>query len=514
MTNVASNPDPRTTDPRTTDSRTVNPWAALSALCVGFFLIMMDTTIVTIAIPGMIEGLDADLNQITWVHSVYLLTYAVPLLVAGRLGDRFGRKPVFMAGMAVFTAASLWCGLSGSAEMLMAARAVQGVGAALMAPQTMAFVTTLFPPQRRGAALGVWGAVAGLATTAGPLLGGFLTGSAGWEWIFLVNVPIGLVGLAMAARLLPGGQPRNHRRFDLLGTLLSGLGLFAVVFGLQNGQHYAWGTVVGPLDVATVIAAGVVLLGVFLLWQRFNPREPLMPLSLFGRRHFATSAFAAAAIGFAVTGLYLPLTLFMQDVMELTPQEAGLLMVPIAVSSGLAGPLAGSLSDRVPGKWVVLGGFLVFAAGLGLIVLAMDAHAGVLPTAGALFLAGIGTGLAFAPMANVATGSLPVEVIGAGAGMYNAIRQVGCVIGAAAVGVLMQAQIVEFPDDLGRAAATTLLLPVAALLVGAAACLLMPSGGAQKEKAQTAPDPAQTAPDRNSRETSGNSLNSDLEKVG
>ncbi|MET9695843.1 DHA2 family efflux MFS transporter permease subunit [Streptomyces sp. NPDC006529] len=471
-----------------------NPWAALSALCVGFFLIMMDTTIVTVAIPGIMDGLHADLNRITWVHSVYLLTYAVPLLVAGRLGDRFGRKPVFLAGMAVFTAASLWCGLSGSAEMLMTARAVQGVGAALMAPQTMAFVTTLFPANRRGAALGVWGAVAGLATTVGPLLGGFLVGSAGWQWIFLVNVPIGLAGLVMTAKLVPGGQPRNHRRFDLLGTLLSGLGLFAVVFGLQNGQHYDWGTVAGPLTVPVVIGAGVVLLAAFVLWQRFNPREPLMPLSLFRRRHFSTAAFAAAAIGFAVTGLYLPLTLYMQAVMELSPQQAGLLMVPVAVSSGLAGPLAGTLSDRVPGKWVVLAGFLVFAAGLGMIVLAMRPDGGVWQLAGALFFAGIGTGAAFAPMANVATGTLPVADIGAGAGMYNSIRQVGCVIGAAAVGVLMQAQLSSrlatetlaegasaaerhaFHEGLAQASGTTLLLPVAVLLVGALACLLMPSG--------------------------------------
>ncbi|MFF4170117.1 DHA2 family efflux MFS transporter permease subunit [Streptomyces sp. NPDC001744] len=494
MTDVASNTAPAPAPG--------NPWAALAALCVGFFLIMMDTTIVTVAIPGMMAGLDADLNRITWVHSVYLLTYAVPLLVAGRLGDRFGRKPVFLTGMAVFTAASLWCGLSGTVGTLTAARAVQGLGAALMAPQTMAFVTTLFPPRRRGAALGVWGAVAGLATTAGPLLGGFLTGSAGWEWIFLVNVPIGLVGLVMTAKLVPGGQPRNHRRFDLPGTLLSGLGLFALVFGLQNGQHYDWGTIAGPLDVVTVIAAGLVLLVAFVVWQRVNPREPLMPLSIFGRRHFGSAAFAAAAIGFAVTGLYLPLTLFMQDVMGLSPQQAGLLMVPIAVSSGLAGPFAGTLSDRVPGKWVVLGGFLVFAAGLGLLALAMYAHAGVWPTAGALFLAGIGTGAAFGPMANVATGTLPVEIIGAGAGVYNSVRQVGCVIGAAAVGVLTQARIERFPDDLGRAAGTTLLLPVAVLLVGAVACLLMPSDPAGKTRAET-PGTA-----------GGTTENSDLEKVG
>lgn len=484
-------------------AKQVNPWAALSALCVGFFLIMMDTTIVNVAIPDMLTELHADLNQITWVNSVYLLTYAVPLLIAGRLGDRLGRKPVFLAGMAIFTAASLWCGLSGSVEMLVVARAVQGIGAATMAPQTMAFITTLFPADRRGAALGAWGAVAGGATTVGPLLGGFLVGSLGWQWIFLVNVPIGLIGLVMALRLVPGGQETHSHRFDLVGTLLSGLGLLALVFGVQNGQQYHWGAVFGPINVVEIIVAGLVLLIAFVVWQRYNTREPLMPLALFGHRNFSAATVAAASIGFALTGLYLPLTLFLQSVMGLSPLQAGVLMVPLAVSAGIVGPFAGTLSDRISGKWVVLTGFLIFAAGIGLIAVVAGPDTNPWLLGAVLFLCGIGTGTAFAPMANVATADMPGELMGAASGFYNVTRQVGSVVGSALVSVLLQARLsasLHSPDatatsnvppasrpGFADAVSTTLLLPVVVLLLGSAACLAMTSRrkAAEPELART-----------------------------
>ncbi|MFF3325574.1 DHA2 family efflux MFS transporter permease subunit [Streptomyces sp. NPDC002889] len=425
----------------TSSAKTVNPWLALSALCIGFFLIMMDITIVNVAIPDMLTDLNADLNQITWVNSTYLLTYAVPLLVAGRLGDRWGRKPLFVTGMAIFTLASLACGLSNSTDMLIAARGLQGVGAAVMAPQTMAFITTLFPDNRRGTALGVWGAVAGVASTVGPLLGGFLVDTVGWQWIFLINVPIGLIGLAMTAKLVPGGQPRNDRSFDVLGTVLSGLGLLALVFGLQNGQHYDWGTVVGPLTVPGVMVGGGLLLVSFVVWQRYNTREPLMPLTLFGQRNFSAANVAAASIGFALTALYLPLTLFLQSVLDLSPLETGVIIVPMALSAGLAGPLSGPLSDRVSGKWVVLTGFLLFAVGIGMIALAMRPGANLWVLALALFVCGLGTGSAFAPMANVAMTGVPLQLIGAASGTYNTIRQFGSVVGSAAVSVVLQAQL-------------------------------------------------------------------------
>ncbi|MEY9211715.1 DHA2 family efflux MFS transporter permease subunit [Thermobifida halotolerans] len=456
-------------------ARRTNPWASLSALCVGFFLIMMDTTIVNVALPRMMAELDAGLHQITWVNSAYLLTFAAPLLVAGRLGDRWGRKPVFLGGMAVFTAASLWCGWCDSVEMLIAARALQGVGAAVMMPQPMAFITTLFPARRRGAALGVWGSVAGAATTVGPLLGGFLADGPGWPWIFLVNVPIGLLGLAMTGFLVPGVRPRGGRRFDLAGTLLSALGLLALVFGVHNGEYYGWGRVLGPVGIAHIIGVGVLLLGVFVVWQRYNDREPLMPLTLFGNRDFGAATVTAAAIGFSLTGLYLPLTLLLQEVLELAPRQAGALMLPIAVANSVAGPVAGALSDRIGGRRVVMTGLLVFAAGIGAIAVSAGPETDPWLVAAALAVCGIGTGAAFAPMANVAVGGLSPELVGAASGVYNAVRQVAGVLGSAAVSVSLQAWPADGASQHGMASAVgaTLLLLVVVLFVGSAACLAM-----------------------------------------
>src|SRR5438874_4187978 len=301
-----------------------NPWAALSALCIGFFMILLDTTIVSIAIPAMVRGLNTDLNSVVWVMSVYLLTYAVPMLFTSRLGDRFGPKRVFLAGLFVFTAASLWCGLSGTAEMLVAARAVQGLGAALMTPQTLAFITHLFPPSKRGPAMGMWGGVAGLATIAGPLLGGVLVEHFGWEWIFYVNVPVGVIAIALSLVLVPDWQPKHSHSFDLLGILLSSAALFCIVFGVQNGQQYDWGKVFGGITVFEIIGAGVVLLVAFLLWQRFNRREPLLPLQVFSNRNFSAGTLTATTVGFAMTGMFLPLVIYIQSVLKLTPTTAGL----------------------------------------------------------------------------------------------------------------------------------------------------------------------------------------------
>ncbi|WP_040738505.1 MFS transporter, partial [Nocardia tenerifensis] len=195
-----------------------NPWLALTALVVGFFMILLDMTIVAVANPAIMTDLHADISKVIWVTSAYLLAYAVPLLVTGRLGDRFGPKNIYLIGLAVFTAASLWCGLSGTIGMLIAARAAQGIGAALMTPQTMAVITRTFPPDKRGAAMGLWGAVAGLATLVGPILGGVLVDGLSWKWIFFVNVPIGLVAFALAAWLVPA-LPTNRHKFDIPGVL-------------------------------------------------------------------------------------------------------------------------------------------------------------------------------------------------------------------------------------------------------------------------------------------------------
>ncbi len=202
-------------------------------MIIGFFMILVDSTIVTIAMPHIMSAFGADLNNVIWVTSAYLLAYAVPLLITGRLGDRLGPKTVFIAGLFVFTASSLWCGLAGSIEMLILARVVQGLGAALMAPQTMAVIMRTFPPERRGAPMGLWGSVAGLAMLVGPLLGGFLVDAFGWEWIFFINVPFGIAGMVLVAVNVAKLETYSHS-FDWLGVALSALGLFLIVFGIQG----------------------------------------------------------------------------------------------------------------------------------------------------------------------------------------------------------------------------------------------------------------------------------------
>lgn len=445
----------------------VNPWAALGALSIGFFMLMLDTTIVNVAIPSMLRGsLHASLNQVIWVNSVYLLTYVVPLLLSGRLGDRLGRKPMFLAGLAVFTIASLCCGLAGTPELLITARAVQGLGAAAMAPQTMAFITAMFPPAKRGAPMGMWGAVAGVATIAGPLLGGVLVDNFGWQWIFMVNVPIGVVGFALVMVLVPGGQPRRRHRFDVLGTTLFSLGLLGIVFGVQNGEQYRWGSVWGAIGIPEIIGLGVVLLAAFLVWQRINRDEPLLPLSLFGSRTFSAANMANVCIGFAITGMFLPVVIYLQSVLGLSPLQSGLATVPMSVVSGIVAPFAGRLSDRLSGKYVAMFGFAALAGGVAWLALRMHVGASVWTLVPALALCGLGIGCVFSPLANLATSSVAQPLMGAASGVFNTTRQIGAVLGSAAIGVLLQARLSASMHDAAVAASAQLPPPLRASFVG------------------------------------------------
>jgi EmrB/QacA subfamily drug resistance transporter len=438
------------------NARQANPWAALSALCLGFFMILLDTTIVSIAIPTMLRELNAGLNSVVWVISVYLLTYAVPMLFTSRLGDRFGPKRVFLAGLVVFTGASLWCGLSGNVEMLIAARAVQGLGAALMTPQTLAFITHLFPPAKRGPAMGMWGGVAGLATIAGPLLGGVLVDHLGWEWIFFVNVPIGVIAIVLTLLLVPDWQPKHSHAFDVVGIVLSSAALLFIVFGVQNGQQYDWGTVWGGITVFEIIGAGVVLLVAFVAWQRFNKREPLLPLQVFSNRNFSAGTLTATTVGFAMTGMFLPLVIYIQSVLGLTPTMAGLLTAPMSLLSGIVAPFVGRASDKVNGKYLVMFGLAALAAGLGIIALQASPDSSPWSFIPALLLCGLGIGCIFSPMSNMTMGSVEPRLAGTASGIFNTSRQVGGVLGSAAIGVLLQARVTASIADEATKAASQL----------------------------------------------------------
>ncbi|NVM93322.1 DHA2 family efflux MFS transporter permease subunit [Arthrobacter wenxiniae] len=428
------------------------PWPALWALVLGFFMILVDSTIVSVANPKIMEGLHTDINSVIWVTSAYLLAYAVPLLVTGRLGDKYGPKNLYLIGLSVFTLASLWCGLSGSIGMLILARAVQGLGAAMMTPQTMAVITRIFAPDKRGPAMGLWGATAGVAMLVGPILGGVLVDGLGWEWIFFVNVPVGVVAFIMAFRLVPSLRTHDHK-FDLLGVALSSLGLFMLVFGIQEGEKYNWGTITGPISVWGLIIAGIVFLGLFIVWQAVTRGEPLVPLHLFKVRNFSLANAAITTMGFTVTAMSLPLFFYYQLVRGMSPTQSALMMVPMALFSGVLAPFVGKLVDIVNPRYVALTGFILMAVSLLWTSSLMNADTAIwlflLPSG----LLGIASSGIWAPLSTTATRNLGPREAGAGAGIYNTTRQIGSVLGSAAIAALIGARLAaEMPAGASQGA--------------------------------------------------------------
>lgn len=430
-------PDTPRGNPPERGERDIQPWRALWAMMIGFFMILVDSTIVAVANPRIMEQLGTDYDAVIWVTSAYLLAYAVPLLVAGRLGDRFGPKNLYVIGLAIFTGASLWCGLSGSIEMLIAARVVQGLGAAVLTPQTLSTITRIFPPEHRGVAMSLWGATAGVATLVGPLAGGGLVDSLGWQWIFFVNVPVGIVGLALAFWLIPE-LPTQQHGFDMVGVALSGVGLFLIVFGLQEAQSHHW-----ALWIWVVIAAGVAVMWIFVEWQQMNRDEPLIPLRVFSDREFSLSNVAIAVMGFVVVAMVLPVMFYLQSVCGLSPTKSALVMAPTAVATGLLAPFVGRIVDRYHPRPIIGFGFAVLAISLTWLSIEMTPTTPVWRLV--LPFAAMGVGMAFiwSPLAATATRNLPPDLAGAGSGVYNTTRQVGSVLGSASMAAFMTWRISE-----------------------------------------------------------------------
>ncbi|MEV6976008.1 DHA2 family efflux MFS transporter permease subunit [Kitasatospora sp. NPDC093806] len=463
------------------------PWPALVALIVGSFMVVLDMTVIAVANPAIMASLHADVTSLVWATSSYLLTFAALLLPAGRLGDRFGPRRVYLAGLLVFGAASLGCGLAPTVGALIAARAVQGVGAALVAPQAMAVITRLFPPERRSAAMSAWGAVAGLANLVGPLLGGVLVDRAGWEWIFYLNLPVGLAGFLLALRYVPE-LPTRARGFDVPGMLLSSVGMLLLVVGLQEGGGRGWnGWTLGSL------AAGLAVLALFAAHQARRDRpgstaDPLLPLGILRGRTFTAAAVAVALAAAAVTALLVPLYLQLEAVRGLSGAGAGLVLAPMALLAILFVPVVGLIGDRLHPRVVPLVGLVLFAGTLAgfSVFLTPDTPIGLLLAGAAL--AGIANACIWPSLAVAATLDLPPDRAGAGAGVYNALRQVGSVLGSAAIGTLLASRLTahhlpaadaatsvpaaELPA-LSDALTESLHLPVGFLLLGAVAAALI-----------------------------------------
>nr|WP_268932603.1 DHA2 family efflux MFS transporter permease subunit [Microbacterium paulum] len=460
------------------------------ALVIGFFMILVDTTIVSVANPAIKAALDPDtvnLDNVVWVTSAYLLAYAVPLLITGRLGDRFGPKKIYLIGLAIFTLASLGCGLSSTLTMLIVFRAVQGFGASLMTPQTMAVITRTFPPTQRGAAMGLWGATSGVAMLVGPLAGGLLVDGLGWEWIFFVNLPVGVIGFVLAWMLVPNLETHRHR-FDMVGVFLSALGLFLVVFGLQEGEHYDW----APWVWAMIIG-GVLVIALFLWQQSRTKSEPLVPLELFRDRNFSVANIGIATVGFAVTAMSLPMMFFYQLARGLTPTQSALLLIPMAVIAGVLSPVAGRGLDRVDPRLLLVPGLLLSAIAIFWYSALMHPDTEIwmflLPSA----LMGVGQAGMWGPLATTATRNLQPRQAGAGSGIYNTTRTIGSVLGSAAIAALMQGRLEanlpgagdaggefgsgQLPDfvvaGFSDAMSQSMLLPGIVLVVGVIAVLFM-----------------------------------------
>ena len=359
----------------------------------------------------------------------------MPLLLAGRLGDRYGPKNLYLLGLAVFTAASLWCGLSDTIGMLIAARVLQGVGAALLTPQTLSTITRIFPAERRGVAMSVWGATAGVATLVGPLAGGVLVDGLGWQWIFFVNVPIGLIGLGLAFWLVPD-LPTEKHGFDLLGVVLSGIGMFMIVFALQEGQSHDW----APWIWGT-LAGGVGFMAAFIFWQQANRNEPLIPLGMFRDRDFSLSNLGVATIGFVVTAMILPVMFYAQAVCGLSPTRSALLTAPMAIATGLLAPWVGKIVDRSHPRPIIGFGFSMLAISLTWLSVEMTPTTPIWRIVLPLTAMGVGMAFIWSPLAATATRNLPPQLAGAGSGVYNATRQVGSVLGSASMAAFMTTRI-------------------------------------------------------------------------
>ena len=415
-----------------------NPWLILVVLTTGFFMILLDTTIVNVAIPSMSTGLNTTLDQILWVLNAYILVYAVLLITAGRLGDLFGQRTLFAIGLFVFTLASALCGISQSVDQLIAARILQGVGGALLTPQTLAILTSIFPPERRGAAFGVWGGVAGLATIAGPTIGGAIITYINWRWIFFINVPIGIAALIATFAIIPDLRPGRRQGWDLVGVVLASAGLFGIVFGLIEGQRYNWGPITSTvITIPEIIGAGAFLVVLFIFWERFQT-QPLVPLSLFEDRNFAVANWIAAAISFGMLSMFLPITIYLQSVRGFSALTAGLTIAPMSLTSMVIAPFAGRFSDRIGGKYILMTGISLFTIGMATLAFVAGPDSTwvnfLLPT----IIAGAGMGMTFAPMTTVAMRNISPRVAGAASGVLNTIRQLGAAIGSAVVGAILQ----------------------------------------------------------------------------
>ncbi|HEY8406930.1 MAG TPA: MFS transporter [Gaiellaceae bacterium] len=409
-------------------------WWTLAAVAVGLFMIMLDNTVVNVALPSMRRSLHMSLSELEWVVAGYALTFAAFMLTGGKLADYVGRRLIFMLGLVVFTGASLACGLAPNGGFLIGARVVQGLGGALMNPATLSIITATFPPRERGRAIGIWAGVSAMALAIGPLVGGLLTEHVNWNWIFFINVPVGIAGLVTAPLLIDESRDTSHeQRLDVPGLATSGLGLFALTFAFIEANSYGWTS----WQILGAFAVAAVALIAFILLER-HQRIPMLDLSLFRNRTFGGANASMLFVGLAMFGTFFYVSLYMQQVLGYSPVQTGASFLPLTLLIIVIAPRAGALTDKVGSRWLVgfgmtlLAVMLFYYSQLG----ANESFWKILP---GLLIGGIGMGSTMTPLTAAAMSAVAVDKAGVGSAVLNSARQVGGSLGIAVMGAIVAA---------------------------------------------------------------------------
>jgi EmrB/QacA subfamily drug resistance transporter len=421
-------------------------------------MIMLDHTVVNVALPAIQEDLGTGLSELQWIVTGYALTFAALMLIGGKLADAYGRRLIFVIGILIFTAASLWCGLADSGNMLIAARVVQGAGAALMNPATLSIIAATFPPKERGMAIGIWAGTAALALAIGPLVGGLLTEHLSWHWIFFVNVPVGMVAIAASFLLITESRDDTHESLDLPGLGTSALGLFALTYGLIEANAYGWTSarIVGSFVVAAVALASFVQI------ER-RRRSPMLDLSLFRSGTYAGANVSMLLVALAMFGIFFFVSLYMQNILGYSAVQAGAAFLPMTVLIILVAPFAGKASDKYGSRWLMTIGMVLLGVQL-LYLSQMSADATFWNLLPGFIVGGFGMAMTMTPTAAAATRAVPVEKSGVGSAVLNAMRQVGGSLGVALMGAIVAAQTKGNPSVDGFMAGFERALIVAALI--------------------------------------------------
>jgi EmrB/QacA subfamily drug resistance transporter len=433
-------------------------WGTLLVLSLGLLIIIIDVTIVTVALPSIRAEFNASLRDLEWITAIYALVFAAFIIAWGRIGDDVGRHRIFIAGTATFVVGSMITGLGTSIPMILAGRLIQGFGAAMSSPATLSILSTTFKGRMRGVAFGIWGAVAAGAGALGPLLGGFLTTYATWRWAFLINLPIGIIAIVGALAFIQETvDTTRRRRLDVAGVVLAAIGFAALVFGLIEGQAYGWiqpkqtfslGSLEWPShDIAitpVMFAIAVVFLAAFVLVElslKVRGGEPLFDFGLLEHRSFRYGLLTVTIVALGEFGILFIFSIYLQTVRALSAFETGLVFLPFAVANFITAPVAGTLSARFGPKWVVTAGMLVEATAIFILsrILAVDTPFWYFIPAFVLY--GAGVGLAIAQVTNLTLSDIPEEQTGAGSGANNTVRQVGAAIGIAILGAVLASQI-------------------------------------------------------------------------